>query len=157
MPSLCWTLGLLHKPKDPHSGCWDWHQVEEIDKDQINVWWDIEWAKKEAERDRRTACACKSADLESGQLNRDRKEGREGGRELSRFLGDVGAGKVEIRCKCPAQECICGGHGTRRKPTSMPREVYRSLSSCPRELDRSRVLGHSQDSDFEWTGELLET
>lgn len=53
--------------------------MEEIDKNQINVWSDSEWAKKEAKRDRRTACACKSADLESSQLSRDRKEEREGG------------------------------------------------------------------------------
>lgn len=53
-----------------------------IEKDQINVWSDSEWAKKEAKRDRRTAYACKLADLESSQPSRQWKEGREeGGRE----------------------------------------------------------------------------
>ena len=116
--------------------------MEEIDKDQIKVWSDSEWAKKDAKRDRRTACACKLANLESSQLSRDRKEGREGRRELSRFLGNEGPGKVEIRCKCPAQECTCGGHGTRRKPTSMAGMLYRS-EKLP------KGAGSQRDSDFE--------
>ena len=53
--------------------------MEGIDKDQINVRSDSEWAKKEAKRDRRTAYACKLADLESSQLSRHQKEGTEGG------------------------------------------------------------------------------
>lgn len=38
---------------------------------------------------------CKAAVVERGHLSRDEK----GGRELCRFLGNVGPGKAKVRCK----------------------------------------------------------
>ena len=95
--------------------------MEEIDKDQINTWSDSECAKKGTKRDRRTECACKAANLESGHLSIETRRKR--GRELCRFLRTVGPGKAKIRCKCLEWECTCYVHGMRRKPACVEWDV----------------------------------
>ena len=65
---------------------------------------DSEWAKKEAKRDRRTAYACKLADLESSQLIRYQKEGTEGG------SGEEGMKEGEEKEKIELRQCSCFAH-----------------------------------------------
>lgn len=118
--------------------------MEEIDRDQINTWSDSECAKKEAKRDKRTQCACKAADLESGHLSRDQKEDREGALSISEACGSRES-QDQVQMPRVGMYLLCSWN---EKETSVRGVGRRSQSGCPREPNHRRALGHSQDSGF---------